>query len=312
MGEAWVTLATNDSYSMGALTLAASLRRVATSRQLAVMVTQRVSLPILAALHEAFDQVIGVEGLDSGDAAHLALLDRKDLGVTFTKIRCWSLTQFSKAVFLDADTLVLQNCDELFEREEFSAAPDVGWPDCFNSGVFVYRPSLETLASLEELAAAHGSFDGGDQGLLNTFYSSWATTDISKHLPFLYNTVASATYSYLPAFKRFGKDIKIVHFLGADKPWLGGGGGAGAAGHRALWWDIYSTEVAPRLAIHQGEGASRLEDRTGSCGPAPATSPSQPPVVQDSRESWEAGTPDYTGTASFPNILNKIEQTMKK
>ena len=42
---------------------------------------------------------------------------------------------------------------------------------------------------------------------------------------------------------RFGRDIKIVHFLGADKPWLGGGGGAGAAGHRALWWDIYSTEV---------------------------------------------------------------------
>jgi alpha-N-acetylglucosamine transferase len=29
-------------------------------------------------------------------------------------------------VFLDADTLVLSNCDELFDREEFSAAPDAG------------------------------------------------------------------------------------------------------------------------------------------------------------------------------------------
>ncbi|TMW39365.1 hypothetical protein DOY81_015555, partial [Sarcophaga bullata] len=37
---------------------------------------------------------------------------------------------------------ILQNCDELFEREEFSAAPDVSWPDCFNSGVFV--PSVPT------------------------------------------------------------------------------------------------------------------------------------------------------------------------
>ena len=38
-----------------------------------------------------------------------------------------------RCVFLDADTLVLQNIDDLFSREELSAAPDVGWPDCFNS-----------------------------------------------------------------------------------------------------------------------------------------------------------------------------------
>ena len=48
-------------------------------------------------------------------------------------------------MFLDADTLILQNSDELFEREEFSAAPDAGWPDCFNSGVFVFRPNLNTF-----------------------------------------------------------------------------------------------------------------------------------------------------------------------
>ena len=61
------------------------------------------------------------------------------------KIHCWTLTDYSKCVFLDADTLLLQNSDELFEREEFSAAPDAGWPDCFNSGVFVFRPNLNTF-----------------------------------------------------------------------------------------------------------------------------------------------------------------------
>ena len=40
---------------------------------------------------------------------------------------------------MDADTMVLQNVDDLFNREELSAAPDAGWPDCFNSGVFVYK-----------------------------------------------------------------------------------------------------------------------------------------------------------------------------
>lgn len=45
------------------------------------------------------------------------------------------------------------------------------------------------------------SLSGADQGLLNTFFSSWATTDMSKHLPFIYNLSSTSVYSYLPAFK---------------------------------------------------------------------------------------------------------------
>lgn len=53
-----------------------------------------------------FNEVREVEALDSQDAAHLALLGRPDLGATFTKLRIWTLTHYSKAVYLDADTLV--------------------------------------------------------------------------------------------------------------------------------------------------------------------------------------------------------------
>jgi len=69
---------------------------------------------------------------------HQSVLCRSELGITFTKLHCWQLTQYRKCVFLDADTLVLSNVDDLFEREELSAAPDAGWPDCFNTGVFVF------------------------------------------------------------------------------------------------------------------------------------------------------------------------------
>ena len=31
-------------------------------------------------------------------------------------------------MFLDADTMLISNADELFDREEFSAAPDAGQP----------------------------------------------------------------------------------------------------------------------------------------------------------------------------------------
>ena len=111
-------------------------------------------------MREVFDHVEVVNVLDSNDSINLSLLNRPDLGITFTKLHCWRLTNFSKCVFLDADCLVTQNIDDLFQREEFSAAADVGWPDCFNTGVFVYRPSLETYSNLLAFAMTFGSFDG--------------------------------------------------------------------------------------------------------------------------------------------------------
>jgi len=107
-----------------------------------------------------WDELVVIEELDSGDVEHLALLMRPELGVTFSKIHAWRLTHYTKCVFLDADTLVLQNVDELFDREELSAAPDIGWPDCFNTGVFVFVPSLQTFRNLLNLARQSGSFDG--------------------------------------------------------------------------------------------------------------------------------------------------------
>ncbi|GIY39491.1 glycogenin-1 [Caerostris extrusa] len=134
---AFVTLATDDFYGSGALVLGHSLKLVQTKAKLVVLITTGISARVVDKLRK-----------------------RPELGVTLTKLHCWNLTQFSKCVFLDADTLVLKNCDELFEKPELSAAPDVGWPDCFNSGVFVYQPSKETFEKLKNLAAEEGSFDG--------------------------------------------------------------------------------------------------------------------------------------------------------
>ncbi|NXG43425.1 GLYG2 protein, partial [Psilopogon haemacephalus] len=225
-------------------------------------------------LHTVFDEVIEVDTLDSADSVRLTLMQRPELGVTFTKLHCWTLTHYSKCVFMDADTLVLCNVDELFDREEFSAAPDSGWPDCFNSGVFVFRPSLKTYNLLLRFAAEHGSFDGGDQGLLNSFFSNWATTDIGKHLPFLYNLSSSAVYTYIPAFNHFGRDAKVVHFLGATKPWnykynlqtkrVMQDGTTTASFHQlsflALWWNIYSASVLPLLEKLQKMKESESEE----------------------------------------------------
>ncbi|KZC13624.1 Glycogenin-1 [Dufourea novaeangliae] len=243
-------------------------------------------------LSAVFSVVMEVNVLDSKDEANLALLARPELGITFTKLHCWRLSQYDKCVFLDADTLVVRNCDELFEREELSAAPDVGWPDCFNSGVFVYKPSQQTFASITAFAAAKGSFDGGDQGLLNMYFSDWAHKDISKHLPFIYNMCSTAVYSYLPAFKQFGDDVRIIHFIGITKPWLqyfdtltGIVQPPMESAHLQpllqLWWNIFCDKVHPHLSPVMA--TSTLAPIWHEFSPAPYRSsvPQSPPVYTD-------------------------------
>ena len=42
------------------------------------------------------------------------------------------------------------------------------------------------------------------------------------------------------------------------------------------------------------------------------TPPGPAPAPTDSKEAWECGSPDYMGTASFANILQKIEKTIQE
>ena len=107
---------------------------------------------------------------------------------------------------------------------------------------------METYNNLLQFAVTHGSFDGGDQGLLNAYFrfifylldkiislfSGWREWDASHRLPFTYNVTTSAIFAYAAAVKRlfiysliliifsfsFAPQVKIVHFLGKQKPWL--------------------------------------------------------------------------------------------
>ncbi|KAL6471722.1 hypothetical protein MHYP_G00203720 [Metynnis hypsauchen] len=333
--QAFVTLATNDNYAKGAMVLAQSLRNHGTSRRLAALIGPHVSEPSRAVLRKLYDEVRLVDVIDSGDEAHLALMKRPDLGVTFTKLHCWTLTHYSKCVFMDADTLVVCNVDDLFEREELSAAPDPGWPDCFNSGVFVFRPSIKTYGKLLTFCTENGSFDGGDQGVLNSFFSDWATADISKHLPFIYNLSSIAIYTYLPAFRQYGHNAKVVHFLGKVKPWdyVYDPRSRSLKGQTVdpdlqpnyllQWWELFSSSVAPLMKEEYGDqpfhsGLSENGFHGGASetnsGPSP---PPPPPLLppqmssQERKQRWEQGQADYMGSDAFSNIERKLDSFLK-
>ena len=183
-----------------------------------------------------YDKIIKVETILSPALENLNLLGRPDLKASMTKLNLWKQVQYKKVVFLDADTLVLQNIDHLFDLAvDFAAAPDIGWPDIFNSGVFLATPNMGTCAALMRLVNGGVSFDGGDQGLLNTYFSNY------HRLSFTYNVTPSASYQYQPAYKHFESQLKVAHFIGERKPWtLDAGSYTGAYGQLlSRWWSVH-------------------------------------------------------------------------
>ena len=89
-----------------------------------------------------------VETVDEG-ACQIPKNGQLRLGYQLKVIYCHVITNFfqclnisDQVVFVDADTMPLCNIDDLFGYEELSACRDAGWPDCFNTGLFVLKPSL--------------------------------------------------------------------------------------------------------------------------------------------------------------------------
>ncbi|KAI8344540.1 hypothetical protein BC941DRAFT_508081 [Chlamydoabsidia padenii] len=260
MDKAYVTLVATDTYAAGALVLAHRLRDLGTPHALVCLVTHDISTTVLEHLSQLY-KVVCVDTITSTDDDNLALLGRPELNITFTKLHLWNLTDYKKLVFLDADTLPLRNIDDLFDRPNFSAAPDAGWPDCFNSGVFVTEPSESDYHGLKKMATEQGSFDGGDQGLLNTYFKSWSTSPSAHRLPFTYNTTPTSQYSYAPAHQYYVNNISICHFIGLDKPWKYqrfADGTVLSQGWKGLtdlvqsWWDtwnLYYGQNQPHLLL---------------------------------------------------------------
>ncbi|KAH7909801.1 glycosyltransferase family 8 protein, partial [Hygrophoropsis aurantiaca] len=221
---AFVTLLTSDAYLPGALTIASALKDVhevqSSESQLkydtvCLVTPETLDVSTINSLRGVYDVVVAVESINQKDGNRLNLLGRPDLDAVLTKLHVFRLTQYSKIIFLDADVLPVRSLSHLFSIEhEFSAVPDVGWPDIFNSGVMVLSPGEDKFVELRELLKTRGTWDGGDQGILN----EWRGNNWNR-LSFIYNTTPTAAYIYAPAYEQFGSNISAVHFVGSNKPW---------------------------------------------------------------------------------------------
>ncbi|KAI1639773.1 nucleotide-diphospho-sugar transferase [Biscogniauxia mediterranea] len=238
--DCYCTLLLSDSYLPGALVLAHSLRDAGTRKELAVLITpDTVSPQAIAELQTVYDHVIHVERLRNSRPDNLQLMNRTDLHSTFTKIHLWNQTQWRRIVYIDSDVVAYRAPDELFDLPHaFAAAPDIGWPDLFNTGVMVLTPNVGDYYALCAMAERNISFDGADQGLLNVhFRNNW------HRISFAYNVTPSGHYQYVPAYRHFQSSINMVHFIGSDKPWFQGRyasfGGGPFDEMTGRWWAVY-------------------------------------------------------------------------
>lgn len=189
-------------------------------------------------MKKLYGQIIPVDRIINKAPSNLYLMDRPDLISTFTKIQLWKQTQYEHLIYVDADIVALRAPDELFQNPpKFAAVPDIGWPDCFNSGVLSLKPNMGDYYALLALADRGISFDGADQGMLNMHFHDW------ERLSFTYNSTPNGSYQYVPAYRYFQSSISMVHYIGRDKPWIVG------RSHKAVsdvyeellgrWWAVY-------------------------------------------------------------------------
>ena len=91
-----------------------------------------------------------------------------------TKVKLWLLEEYRRIVWLDADTIVVSNVDELFKCGKFCAAYSTA--DHFNAGVMIVKPSKPEFDSIVKIFTDTDKkqldHNPGDQWFLNMYYKN--------------------------------------------------------------------------------------------------------------------------------------------
>ncbi|KAJ7610168.1 glycosyltransferase family 8 protein [Roridomyces roridus] len=134
----------------------------------------------------------------------------------YTKLSIWKLDEIGvdSAVYLDADTLVRSNFDELFDSPfNFAAVPDVwlerrGFIVDFNAGVLAFRPSTAVFDDMQQkLEIATYPPAEAEQAFLNLYFGPTAF-----RLPYLYNANLAIKPRSPALWKRFTDEMRVVHY----------------------------------------------------------------------------------------------------
>ncbi|KAJ7643585.1 glycosyltransferase family 8 protein [Roridomyces roridus] len=143
----------------------------------------------------------------------------------YTKLNIWKLDSrgIDSAVYLDADTLVRRNFDELFDSPfNFAAVPDVygagdprGFSLTFNAGVLAFRPSSAVFDDMrEKMETAEFPLKQAEQAFLNLYFGGTA-----MRLPYVYNANLAIKVRSPVLWRRLVDEMRVVHYT-TVKPFI--------------------------------------------------------------------------------------------
>ncbi|KAL6634166.1 hypothetical protein ACP70R_026837 [Stipagrostis hirtigluma subsp. patula] len=213
--EAYATILHSEQlYACGAITAAQSIRMAGSDRDMVALVDETISARHRGALEAAGWKVRAIRRIRNPRASPDAYNEWN-----YSKFWLWTLTEYDRVVFLDADLLVQRPMEPLFAMPEVSATGNNG--TYFNSGVMVVEPCQCTFRLLAAHVGDIESYNGGDQGYLNEVFSWWHR--LPSHANYMKHFWEGDTEERAAAKRRvLAADPPValaVHFVGL-KPWF--------------------------------------------------------------------------------------------
>lgn len=251
---------TNPEIALGAMVLGWSLKRTGTRHDLVAMHTWDVPAAAVELLRQSGWQPRKVDYIHASPNLFADSSEESRFARVFTKLRVLELTEYAKVLMLDADLLVRQNIDDLFDLEAPAALSRGPWSGYkhgdrimgkyffwghlaqstyayswgqsggINAGVMLLKPDADTFhLCLQEVSddnhPSHIKGNGPEQDYLSRFYA-----DTWSHLDVAYNFQLHQMYFVLApralqggdrlAFLHDPNRIKVVHYSGDPKPWM--------------------------------------------------------------------------------------------
>ena len=226
----YLTVLSTNNYIDGVLTLYASLKYSKCQYPFGVFVSKNITEDKIKILEQKGIIVIKDSSENQIPINEILIKNNKNQNLsywsnTLDKLKIFDLMEFEKIVYLDSDMLVLKNIDELFEKPHLSAVVagksyprNEGWRK-LNSGLMVITPQKGVYQKLLSLIPVilKDKEAVGDQDIIQEFYKSWEK-EKNLILSEKYNIFINYIDYYVKKLNY--EEIKVVHYIGAKKPWM--------------------------------------------------------------------------------------------
>ncbi|EXC01426.1 hypothetical protein L484_021997 [Morus notabilis] len=228
--EAYVTLLYGNDFLLGARVLGKSIQDTGSTKDMVALVTDGVSDYAMKLL-EADGWIVTKVGLVENP--NYEVRPRRLWGV-YTKLRIFNMTNYKKVVYLDADTIVVRNIENMFKCGKFCAI--LKHSERFNAGVLVVEPSRKVFDDMISKVKTLESYTGGDQGFLDAYFSGFINARVfdpnlpqevvnskpvpeMERLPTIFNADVGQ-YMISNKWKVNESEISVLHYtIGPLKPW---------------------------------------------------------------------------------------------